>query len=134
MADFDFGELDQLAADLGDVTDNAGPNVSKAIGITSLKVKKAWQGRLDGSSTLPGLPSAVTYDITTFQGFGVSVIKSEIGFEKDRRQGALGNFSEFGTPKVPGRGYGLAALEENQKDFEDGLAIALRQAERSAGL
>jgi hypothetical protein len=134
MADFDFSALDQLAADLGEVAEHVGPNVRQAITGTSMGVKKAWQEPLKGSPTLPGLAWAVTFDITTFQGFGTSVIKSEIGFDKDRAQGALGNVSEFGTPTITGRGFGLKALEENQADFERGLDNALKDAEKEAGL
>lgn len=134
MPDWDFSELDQLAADLGQVADKAGPKINSAINVTSLKVKRAWQEPLKGSRSLPALPYAITYDITTFQGFGSSVIKSEIGFDKSRNQGALGNVSEFGTPNTTGRGFGLKALESNQGDFLRGLDIALEQAEKEAGL
>lgn len=130
----DSSELDQLAADLGQVSHNAGPNVRKAITVTSLKVKTDWQAPLKGSKTLPGLPYAITFDITTFQGFGASVIKAEIGFDKDRNQGPLGNISEYGAPTITGRGYGLKALQTNESDFQKGLEIALEQAERKAGL
>lgn len=134
MPDFDFSEVDQLVADLGEVAENAGPNINKAVNVTSLLVKKAWQEPLKGSRTLPALPYAITYDVTTESVLGNSVIVSEIGFDKGRNQGALGNISEYGTPTITGRGYGLAALEANQKDFEKGLSIALEQAERAAGL
>jgi hypothetical protein len=133
-ADFDFSELTQLAADLGEVAEHVGPNVRKAITGTSMGVKKAWQAPLKGSRTLGGLAPAVTFDITTGQFFGVSVIKSEIGFDKDRAQGPLGNISEFGTPTIAGRGYGIAALEANQEDFQRGLEAAAESAEKKAGL
>ena len=134
MADFDFSELDQLAADLGEVPENADKNIRKAILVSSIKVKKTWQENLKGSKTLPGLVPALGFDITVGQFFGVSVVKSEIGFDKNRAQGALGNISEFGAPNITGRGFGLKSLQDNQDDFEKGLAIALEQAEKKAGL
>ena len=133
-ASFDFSEIDQLAADLGTVADAAGPNIHSAIKGTSLGVKKAWQEPLKGSKTLPRLPYAISFDITVGQFFGVSVIKSEIGFDKDKPQGPLGNVSEYGTPTTTGRGFGLRALEQNQGDFERGLDIALKQAEQKGRL
>jgi hypothetical protein len=133
-ADFDFSQLTQLGADLGDVGDKVGPNVRKAIIGTSMGVKKAWQEPLKGSSQLFGLPSAISFDIRTAQMFGVSVIESEIGFDKGKTQGALGNISEFGSPTIAGRGYGIAALEANQADFQHGLEEATKDAEREAGL
>lgn len=136
MADesFDFSEIDQLAANLADVPREAGPNIRKAITVTSIKTKKDWQEPLKGSASLPALPYAITFDITTSRGSGSSVIKSEIGFDKERNQGALGNISEYGTPQTTGRGYGLRALQLNQDDFEAGIAIAIEQAEKKAGL
>ncbi|TFD27520.1 hypothetical protein [Cryobacterium cryoconiti] len=134
MADFDFSEFDRLAADLAEVPKNTGPWINSAIHVTSQKVRKSWQDKLRGSRSLPGLPSAVTYDITTFQGFGASVIQSEIGFDKARRQGPLGVFSEYGSINNPPRGFGLAALQENQDDFQEGLARAVDDALKESGL
>lgn len=128
MAESDFSELDQLAVDLGDVGPLAGRYVAAAQTVTARKIKDTWKGKLEGSSTLPALPYAVTYDIAGFQGFGVSVIKTDIGFDKDRNQGELGNVSEYGTPTVTGRGYGLASLEENKDDYERGIELAAADA------
>jgi hypothetical protein len=121
----DFSDIDQLAADIAEVPKKAGPKIRQAVEVTSRHIKDAWRDKLTGSEHLPGLPYAVDYDITTFQGFGASVIKSEIGFDKDRPQGALGNISEYGSINNPPRGYGLAALQENIADFEKGLGIAI---------
>lgn len=134
MADFDFSELDSLAADLGEVPKNAGPLINSALQHTAVEVKKSWQKRVKGAKHLPGLPAAIDYDVSTFQGFGASVLKIEVGFNKDKPQGALGNVNEFGTPLVAGRGHGMAALEDNIADFEKGLGDAARDAEKEAGL
>ena len=125
----DFSELNELARDLGTVASNAGPRVRRAIDITSQRIKRDWQEPLKGSVTLPGLPYAITYDVTVFQGFGVTVIQSEIGFDKARNQGPLGNISEYGSPTIGPRGYGLAALQKNEADLDKGLSVALAQAE-----
>jgi len=137
MADsigFDFSEINKLAANLGDVARNAGPNVRSAVEVTALKVKRAWQDPLKGSNTLHALPAAVTYDIEVDNSAGGTAVAAEIGFDLSRAQGPLGGISEYGAPTIAGRGFGLAALEANQADFQNGLDIALRQAERSAGL
>jgi hypothetical protein len=139
MADemsFDFSELDQLAADLGQVADNAGPLINSAVQVTSVKVKKAAAKTVrGGSKRWKALPSTIDYDVTVFQGFGVSVIKSEIGYNKGKG-GSLGNVREFGAPQqsTPPSNDLLNALEANQGDFQKGLEIALRDAERRAGL
>lgn len=133
---FDSSELNYLAADLGEVARGIIPNVTTAVTVTARHVKDAWRDKLKGSETLPGLPHAVTYDVDKNTVFGVDVIRAEIGFAKDRNQGRLGNISEFGTPSAPSalRGYGHAALEENQEDFERGIGIALGDTLREAGL
>lgn len=130
MAESDFSELTRLSINLGEVAANAGENVVKAFKVTSIKTKESWQEPLKGSATLPHLPYAIDFDITS----DGRTIESEIGFNKSKRQGPLGSISEYGTPTIPGRGYGIKALEDNQADFVRGLDIALEQAEKEAGL
>jgi hypothetical protein len=128
--DYDFSDVSKLAADLGRVPDNAGPFLRQAITGTSMGVKKAWQQPLKGSATLPGLVSALSFDIKSD---GKS-IESEIGFDLGRGQGPLGGISEFGSPTIAGRGYGLKALEDNQADFVKGIEAALDDALKKGGL
>lgn len=130
MADFDFSEIDKLAVDLGSVASQTQPNVHKAVEVTARKVKDAWRDRLKGSAHLRLLPHAVTYDITEPGG----AVEGEIGFDKGRKQGPLGNVSEFGTPTVGPRGFGLASLEENQEDFVKGIGLAVGDTLGDAGL
>ena len=130
----DASDAFRLASTFERLPYDARENIVTALKVTSIKTKKDWQEPLKGSSTLPALPYAIGFDITSVIGLKNTVIKSEVGFDKDRPQGALGNVSEFGTPTVTGRGFGIAALEKNQDDFVRGLEIAVEQAERKAGL
>jgi len=137
MADFNFSELDRLAADLGDVPKQTGPLIRKAIEVSSLKVKKSAADSVkSGSRMWKALPRTIDYDILVAAGLGGSSITSEVGYNKDQGAGHLGNLREYGAP-----GKNLAphndlktALEANQDDFERGLSIAIEQAERAAGL
>jgi len=129
-ADADFSELNRLARDLSEVPKNSGPLLRKAVEVTSGKIKSSWRDRLKGSATLPGLPGAVSYDIEATG----TTLAAEIGFDKSKPQGPLGNISEYGTPKVAPRGFGHAALQENADDFEKGIEIAIDQALKEAGL
>ena len=134
MATFDFGAVDQLVVDLDTAADGTGDFLRKAVEVASINIKQAWQEPLKGSPTLPVLAYAVTYDIDVAV-FGLgSGIKSEIGFDKSRAQGPLGNISEYGTPSIPGRGFGIRALEQNQGDFQRGIERAVDDALRKAGL
>lgn len=130
----DFDGLNHLAASLGTVPANSGPLINSALQVTSNKILQTWRGKLVGSATLPGLPGALSYDVSVFRGFGVSVLESEIGFDKARSQGPLGNISEYGTPRTPGRGFGIASLEENEADLTVGMSKAVDDALKAAGL
>lgn len=129
MADFDFSDFDKLAADLEGAAD-AIPNVKKAVQVTSFKVKNAWRDKLRGSASLPALPFAVSYDVKADAGS----VEGEIGFDKGKPQGPLGNISEFGSINNAPRGFGLASLEENQVDFIKGIEQAIDDTLKAQGL
>ena len=129
-ASFDYTDLTKLTVDIGAVPGDTSENVRTAVKVTSLNIKNAWKAKLQGSATLPALPNAVTFDMTE----SATGVESDIGFDKGRKQGALGNISEYGTPKTAPRGFGLASLHENEEDFERGIEIAIDQALKAAGL
>lgn len=94
---WDLTQLDKLAADLGKGTAKTVVETRAVIEASALVVKKATQKRWTGLKHAPSLPGAVTFDMK-----GLS---AEIGPDKQRRQGALGNIVEFGTSKnapIPG--------------------------------
>lgn len=150
----DFSELDSLARDLGEVAGNAGGFINSAVQVTSVRIKKDAAKSVSSSKYWIRAAGAIGYEITVEAGVGGSSIKSEIGYDKDkvlghkapkpnsRRRvgpgtaGDLGSLREFGAP-----GRSLAphndlanALHANEADFEHGLSVALRDAEREAGL
>ncbi len=138
-AGFDFSEVDRLAADLGDVRDKIGPLINSAVQFTSVRIKKAAAKRVGGSKTWGAAAQAIDYEIKTFQGFGASVLQSDIGYDKDKPAGELGNLREYGAPDSTGGPLTphndlAAALHENELDFGRGLAKAAQDAERKAGL
>lgn len=129
-AEFDLSGLDRLTADLAAVGVEALPFVRQAIQGTALGVKKSWQAKVTGSRGLTGLANAVTYDTEVKGG----TVTAEIGYDKSRPQGPLGNISEFGSPTHPPRGYGAAALQENTDDFVRGIEHAAADALRARNL
>ena len=132
---FDFTELKTLYADLGKVANNTGPFINSAIQFTSNLIKEAAQKSVSsGDRRWKALPSAIDYEVTTFQGFGASVIKSEIGYTQDKDAGKLGNVREFGTPRVPPHLDLQTALTANEADFEKGLGDAINDALKAGGL
>ncbi|QIS38614.1 hypothetical protein [Clavibacter capsici] len=133
MADIDSTDLFKLAADLGEAPDNIAPYLGKAIGVTSLKIKQTWASKV-GSGLNAALPRAIDYTVKGASDRGGSSIESEIGFNKGRRAGALGNISEYGTLFHPPRGFGAASLQENEADFEKGIDAAVADALKAVGL
>jgi hypothetical protein len=131
--EFDFSEVIKLAADLGEVPDNAGENIRKAVVVSARNVKDDWRKPLQGSATVPGGAASISYDIKGGNAVRGSENTAEIGPELTG-QGPIVGMLEYGTPSTGARGYGAAALERNQEDFQRGLEIALEQAERAAGL
>lgn len=137
MADgmgFDFSDVLKLAASLGEVLEGSGRNIRKAVEVTARRIKDDWRKDAAGSSLAPGGDRAISYDLKGGNGIRGSEISAEIGPEL-RGAGSLVGLLEYGVPGRNGpRGYGAAALERNQEDFQKGLEIALEQAEKAAGL
>lgn len=136
MTDFsiDSTELDILSAQLGEVGANAGKYIRSAVAYTAKNIDKDWETESKGMEHAPAFPYSITYDIATYSGFGVSVIQADIGPDKERNQGALGNLLEFGSVNNPPMGLGHGALQRNEADFELGLSKALEDAEHAAGI
>ncbi|PRY56441.1 hypothetical protein [Glycomyces artemisiae] len=84
----------------------------------ALNIKQDWAKTWSGHPYFPALPRAVSYDRRA-QGADA---EWEIGPDKDRPQGALGNIIEYGTVNngpIPG---GLPALDREVPRFVQALA------------
>ena len=128
MADdftIDASELGRLAADIESSARTLGPYLRSAVEATAMNVRQTWREDASGMRHAPAYPRSITYDVKTFQGFGVSIIEAEVGPDKSLPQGALGNLLEFGSVNNAPQGHGQKALEANQEDFEQGLDEAV---------
>lgn len=141
MADgfeIDASEVDQLAAAFGAVPNHLGWFLPKAVEVSARNVKDGWRDETKGIAQGRAFPFSITYDVAVFQGFGASVVQAEIGPDKGRAQGPLGNLIEYGGETKGGlasnRGVGAAEVQEVADDFERGLAKALEDAESAAGV
>lgn len=147
----DSSELDKLAADLGQVPAESGENLRKAIEVTARNVKDTAKRNATGMAHAPAFPHSITYDVgvgyeqsigqqamSVIQGgissARVSVLRAEIGPDKERPQGALGNLIEYGSVHNPPQGIMHGALQENEADFERGAEKAIEDALKKAGL
>lgn len=118
MSDVEVNGLSELIADLTKAESRSVTGVRAVVERGALNVKKDWRQRWGGIAHAPALPAAVTYDVV----YGFGSVSAEIGPDKDKRQGALGNIIEFGTSKnapIPG---GLPALAAEAPRFERALA------------
>jgi hypothetical protein len=100
----------------------------KVVGRGLLNIKNDWRQRWSGYPHAPRLPYAISYDTKQLRG----QIEGEVGPDKDKPQGALGNLFEFGSIKnapIPG---GAPALRTEQPKFERAMeALAFSAQEKS---
>lgn len=108
----------KLAADLGMAGPAVVPLARAVVERSALAVKNGMARDARGHQHFPSFPNSITYDVR-----GLS---AEIGPDKNRRQGALGNILYFGTSKnAPVLNIG-AALEREAPNFERLLGDATR--------
>lgn len=133
----DGSDLNRLAVDLASAPDGLPKFLAKALGVTSKKVKDSASKKVSGRRHFKQAAAAIDYELTGYSG-ATSGISSEIGYNKDRPAGRLGNLLEFGAPNAgnqlaPG-GELQAAMNENAEDFERGVAAAAADALKEVGL
>lgn len=135
MIDVDYSEISRLAADLGEVPRRSSRNLRQAIEVTARHVRDAARQNATGMAHAPAFPYSITYDITGSGDSGTgSTLDAEIGPDKDRPQGALGNLIEYGSIHNPPQGIMHGALQANEADFERGIDMAVADALKAAGL
>src|SRR4051794_37397751 len=109
MANDDFSKLSR---DLADVPVESGPLFRKAIEVTARNVRDTARENATGMAHAPAFPHSITYDIAsnvsllreTFSGGGSDTLFAEIGPDKNRPQGSLGNLIEYGSVNNPPQG------------------------------
>ena len=132
---FDFTEMDRLTADLGEAPKDIGKNTVKAVEVAAGNVKEGWRDRVKGSSHASRGAASISYELQGKVG-DQSEISAEIGPTLSSAQGPIVGLIEMGAPKqnLAPHGYGLAALKDEQGDFENGLQKAIDDSLKQAGL
>lgn len=87
------GDLSAWAEQLGDAADRVLPEARKVVVRGTIQIKRDAKRRVRGLRHAPYYPASITDDIRQ----GADWVESEIGPDKSRRQGALGNLIEFGS-------------------------------------
>ncbi|MFI2612049.1 hypothetical protein [Kitasatospora sp. NPDC018619] len=95
-----------------------------AVEVTARRVRDDARQRISGHRYLPRYPHSITYDIkATARG-----VEAEIGPDKGRPQGPLGNIIEYGTSKNAPLPHLGPALDAAEADAEHGITTAVRDA------
>lgn len=118
-ADFDFSELNKLAADLGDVPEHLRPNVRKAVQVTAHHIRDDWRDKARRTGLGP-YAKDVTYE-TSENSHGV---EAEIG-PTPGDAGSLGIVEDAGGDvKSAPQHAARAAVRDNEEDFIRGILMA----------
>lgn len=108
-----WAETEALAADLAAAPVRLTAEIAPVASKGALNIKNGWRASASGLAHAPLYPNSITYDLDV-QPDGVS---AEIGPDKDKRQGALGNLIEFGSSKNPPHLDGQRALDAEEPRF-----------------
>lgn len=117
----DLSEVDAYIAEIGRVPGKLRDEVIKVGEKGALNIKRDWTQAWSGRSYIGPLSRSVSYD-RRFKG---TVVEWEIGPDKSKAQGALGNIIEYGSlnnPPIPG---GLPALDKEAPRTEQHLSEVL---------
>ena len=115
MASVDTSELDALADDLAEIPEEKRPEFRKVVEKGALNIKNGLRADAAGHPTYRYFPTSISYDMT-------GELEAEIGPDKARVQGALGNILYFGTSKNAPQLNLEGPLHRETQRFEDHIA------------
>lgn len=113
---------DALVADLNHAAGGVGAAAAKVVNKGALNIKREAQQFSSGLAHAPDYPDSITYDVRGDGRHGT--LEAEIGPDKAKRQGALGNILEYGTVKNSPTPHLGPALERETPRFIQALADA----------
>lgn len=93
MSDFEVSGLNELVADLRDAPGKVQRKVDGVVKKGALNVRDDARRLISGLRHAPLYPLSISFDA----GWKGSTFEAEIGPDKDRPQGALGNLLEYGS-------------------------------------
>jgi hypothetical protein len=110
--------LESLAAALMAAAEDIDDVLYEEVKDAAKVIRDDWRAQWAGFKSAPYLSRAVTFDVFRLGGS----VSAEIGPDKQRRQGALGNLLEFGSVNNAPRPAGGAALARGAAGVESRLA------------
>lgn len=114
--------LQQIARDLRDAPAAAQRQALEVMEHAAVKVKTGWRdnARQSAGQHARRYPDSISYDMSIGAGL-LGHIEFEVGPDKGRPQGALGNVLEFGSVHNPPHNDGGRALEAEAPALETAL-------------
>lgn len=120
---FGTDEVAAVADILAQAPDVALTAVRGVVAKGALNIKQDAQRRVTGLRHAPAYPRSISYDTHETAGS----VWAEIGPDKSRRQGALGNLIEYGSKKNAPRPHMRPAADAERPRFEAALeALAVK--------
>lgn len=115
---------DQFAAALLAAAAAATAETARVVAKGALNVKNQAKANVQKSAPVHNAyaQGAITYDTPKL---GAGTIRSEIGYDKDKRGGALGNLLEYGSRKNGAHRDLGRALDDEEPRFGDSLLAAM---------
>lgn len=114
---FDNHELTALAADMEEAARLAPTATRAVVAKACLNIKNDARNRIMGLKHAPAYPYSITYDTVQLPRGAAG----EVGPDKLKRQGALGNILEFGTRNNPPIPHLAPAAETEEPKFARAL-------------
>lgn len=109
-----WAETEALAADLVAAPARLMAGLPAVVSKGALNIKNDWRASASGLKHAPQYPNSINYDISASPD-GTS---AEIGPDKDKPQGPLGNLLEFGSANNAPHLDGQRALDAEAPRFE----------------
>jgi hypothetical protein len=116
-------DLRSLAHDLSEAPRRAQRDAVAVVEHAALNVKNGWRDNAKKSAGhhARAYPATVSYEMGALSALAGQV-EAEIGPDKNKPQGALGNLLEFGSVNSPPHNDGGRALRDEAPKFEAELA------------
>lgn len=109
----DVDGLAEWEADLADVPEDLNREIRQVVSRGGVQIKRAWAARWSGHWHIKDLPRAISYDLDPVPGGW----EAEVGPDKNRKQGPLGNLIEFGSVNSAPMPGGVPALDAEAPRF-----------------
>jgi hypothetical protein len=140
----DSSDFSRLVGDVSRLPVEAQRFLPQALEVTAGKVRDTARKNATGMEHAPAFPQSITYDFVGdshgggtlgafIGGRGARDYAIEVGPDKDRPQGALGNLIEYGSVNNAPQGIMHGALQEHEGDLARGAAKAVDDGLRAAG-